>query len=81
MNSVTKWAEHRKAGVRTVIGWLTLNNPDNTNFFTEFRRSQRKRMEEQSKIDDRRRARRRHLTTHPTRQQSMNGYVTLTRSE
>ena len=25
MNSVTKWAKHRKAEVRTVVGWLTLN--------------------------------------------------------
>ena len=51
MNIVTKWADHRKAEVRTVVGWLTLNNPDNTKFFTELRRSQKKRMEEQSKID------------------------------
>ena len=64
----------------SVIGWLTLDNPDNTKFFTELRHSQRKQMEEQSKIDGRRRAQRRHLTTHPSRQQSMNGYVTLTRS-
>ena len=80
LNSVTKWAEHKKAGIQTVVGWLTLDNPDNTKFFSELRRGQIKQMEEQRKIDGRRRARRRHLATHPSRQQSMNGYVTLTRS-
>ena len=57
MNSVTKWAKHRKAGVRTVLGWLTLDNPDNTKIFTDLRRRQRKRMEEQIKTNSQRRAR------------------------
>ena len=60
MNSVTKWTKHRKAGLRTVFGWLTLNNPNNRKIFTDLRRSQRKRMEEQIKINGWRRSRRQH---------------------
>ena len=50
LNSVTKWADHKKAGIQTVIGWLTLNNPDNTKFFTDLRRSQQKQMENREKL-------------------------------
>ena len=50
MNSVTKWAKHRKAGVQTVVGWLTLENLDNTEIFTDLCRREQKQIEEQ-KID------------------------------
>ena len=75
-NSINKWKEHKESGVRTVVGWLTTNNPSNSKNFTEFRRSQRKRMEGKQKE----RRRRRQLADHSPRQVSMNGLITLTRT-
>ena len=77
-NSVTKWKEHKESGIQTVVGWLTIDNPGNTKFFESLRRSQRKRMEAKMK-DGRQKERRRRLrlAAHPSRQQSLNGYFTL----
>ena len=80
-NSVSKWKEHKASGVQTVVGWLSINNPSNTKFFEALRSSQRKRMNERLNNGRQKERRRRlRLATHPSSQQSMNGYVTLTRS-
>ena len=79
-NSVTKWKEHKASGIQSVVGWLTIDNPNNTKFFSALRRSQRKRMMEIKDGRQKERRRRLRLANHPSRQQSLNGYFTLSRS-
>ena len=75
INSYNQWKKHTDAGVSSVIGWLTNDNPGNESVFTRLRQSFRKRM-----LDGRQkeRRRRRRLDDHPANQQSLHGYFTLT---
>ena len=77
INSYNKWKQHTAAGVRSVIGWLVVDDPNNEDTFIKLRKSFRKRM-----LDGRQkeRRRRRHHKVHPSTQQSLHGYFTLTNS-
>ena len=76
-NSYNKWKKQTDSGVRSVIGWLSANDSTNEEVFTKLRKSFRKRM-----LDGRQkeRRRRRRLDEHPSTQQSLTGFFTLTRS-
>ena len=76
-NSCNKWKKQTDSGIRSVIGWLTANDSTNEDVFTNLRKSFRKRM-----LDGRQkeRRRRRRLDEHPSTQQSLTGFFTLTRS-
>ena len=76
-NSYNNWKKQTDSGVRSVIGWLSANDSTNEEVFTKLRKSFRKRM-----LDGRQkeRRRRRRLDEHPSTQQSLTGFFTLTRS-
>ena len=76
-NSVKKWKEHKDSGVRSVIGWLTATdnqqtNDNNSNIFRNLRTSFRKRM-----LDGRQKEQRRRPPSNESNQPDISSYLTL----
>ena len=79
-NSIKQWAPNKKAGVRSIIGWLTQNNTDNDSLFRNLRRSMNQRWKD-GRQKERRHNLRKRLSDHPSRQVKLAKFFTLTRSD